>query len=165
MIRVTPVESFFPSPDRETDTLLVWSTSFEQRCLGFPQFLARSAPTYRADSVVVIDYDDRGDPAVRSRVPRFAPAVRRLGATFAADRRLHQETLDPYGVLDGVDYFHTLFNALPEQSSVVVDVSTLSKLHVLLLIEQRVGGSQMKLQLADEIGLGPSHLGTCSQLH
>jgi hypothetical protein len=129
---IVPASVVLPVGNRQQDTLLILSTSFEARCLGFASHLRERAPRYTPESVLVVHYDERGDVAIRARTTRFAPQLMVLARRIG--QRVLEDTIDPFGVVDASHSFRDLFAGLPESSSVVIDVSTLSKLHVLLLL-------------------------------
>jgi len=147
--RIMLAATLFPESGRDADSLLIVSSSFERRCLGFCSHLRKNAPHYRADQVLLLSYDDRGDATVRARVARFAPQLRTLVQTIATGNKIEQHTMDPYAILDAREYFGGVFASLPVNSSVVVDVSTISKLHLLYILDAAANSARIgRLKLA-----------------
>jgi hypothetical protein len=132
---IQTITGFFPVVSNKADSLLIASSSFERRCLGFAAHLGQHAGDYRANIVLMIKYSDRGDTAIRSRASRYAPQLRTLLERVAVGKRVEDQDLEPYGLIDGFQFFTGLFERVPVGSSVVVDISTLTKLHLLYLIE------------------------------
>lgn len=131
-MRVAPASTFLPAAEAGADTLYLASSSFERRCLQFASLLTRSAPNYRADGVELLRYSDRGDVAVRARVQRYYPKLRRLLERIGP---VNEQSVEPYAILEAGELFDEMFCALPRGSSVVMDVSTLTKLHVFYAID------------------------------
>lgn len=135
MTAIRPSAALLPHGGRSTDSLLLVSSSFERRCLGLASQLANQATGYKADSIVLIKYSDRDDLTIRARVNRFLPQLGAMLEPSSPSGSIRQQELDPYALIEGADYFSRLFNSVPTDASVVVDISTITKLHVLQLVE------------------------------
>jgi hypothetical protein len=129
------VSTFLPFKKRKADTLLLLCSSFEQRCLGFASHLMSRAAGYRAETVLVLTYDDREDSSVRARVGRFLPDLRKLAASLSVSGRPETQNIAPFGLIEGAEFFERLFATLPQEASVVVDISTMTRLHLLYMLE------------------------------
>lgn len=145
---VAIAHSFRPASRRRADTLLIASTSFERRCLGFASFLAEKAPAYRADNVLLLSYSERGDRVVRSRVQRFAPSLSKLLVNVCVTNRLDKQELEPYEIVSAFEIFQQIFSSISRGASVVIDISTITKVHLLYLLEAaRLSGRVEELRL------------------
>ena len=130
------------------DTLLITSSSFERRCLGFCSYLQEEAPKYRSETVLLLGYDDRGDSTIRRRVARHADELRALAKRIAIGGGVTSQTLDPYNIRETYSFFAEMFGCLPKASSVVVDISTLTKISLLYLLKAaKESGRVGKLRL------------------
>lgn len=134
-MQIGPLSTFLPNSEKEHDTLVILSSSFEQRCLGFANFLRRQASAYRTDGVLMLRFDDRGDALVRGRMNRLLPELRSLAKRIAADGRVDEHAMDPFSIVEAAEFYRGLFANMRRGASVVVDISTISKLHVLYILQ------------------------------
>jgi len=133
MSRVESLVSFRPSGSKDRDDLLVVSSSFERRCVGFCEFLASSASDYRAKSAICIRYSDRGDALIRSRAIRLGAELGALVDRIAESKL--DEHMEPYAIIEPIEVFRQHLDCLVPGASVVVDLSTITKLHCLYLVD------------------------------
>jgi hypothetical protein len=139
-----PASPFLPRyRGREADSLLIAASSFERRCLGFVSFLAQQEASYRAEQVVLLNYDDRGDALVRQRVARHRPELEQGLRRIASTNVIGQQSVGPYAVYDAIDTFGDLFRSVGQDASVVVDVSTMPKLHMLYLLRAAANSTRI----------------------
>lgn len=134
-MKIRPITAFFPEGKRAADNLLITSSSFEKRCLGFVSYLRKNAPEYRADAVLLIRYSERGDAAIAARARRWSGELVSLLQSVSNDGHVEHQFLDPYALIEAWQFFSAVFREIPNGSSVVVDISTMTKLHVMYLLE------------------------------
>jgi hypothetical protein len=145
---VAVAQTFRASGRRRADALLIASTSFERRCLGFATFLAEKAPSYKAEAVLLISYSDRSDRLIRARVQRFSPSLGELLKNVSEGRRVERQQLEPYEIVPAFELFQQVFSSIGRGSSVVVDISTITKVHLLYILEAaRLSGRVGELRL------------------
>lgn len=135
MMLVRPLVRLLPAYGRSADSLLVLVTSFERRCLGFAERALAQTPSYRVDRTLVLSYSDRGDRSVKDRVKRFASTLTSYADRLTVGGRVDRRNLEPFEISDAFENFLDCFHSIDNDSSVVVDVSTMTKLHVFYLLE------------------------------
>ena len=134
-MKVLPRKPVLPHVEGKPDTLLVVASSFERRCSGLVTRLAAQTPRYAADAIVLIRYDDRGDAAVGQKVEANLKEMMPSLTTLAGNKRVEPLELYPYDMLDAQKAFTTLFTSIPKGSSVMVDISALTKPHLIYLLQ------------------------------
>ena len=119
--------------DLRGDDLLVVSESFEARCVGLSDRLMSAGAGYVASRLAVIRYGDKGNRRVRERVRRHAAALRHATQALCPEDARTDYELDGHAVLTANKVFSDLLKSVADGGSVTVDISTLTKLHVLYL--------------------------------
>lgn len=132
---VRPIERLLPAYGRSADSLLVVTTSFERRCLGFVERALAQVPPYRVDRTLLISYSDRGDRSVKDGVKRFARTLKSYAERLTVKQKVDSRFLEPFEISEAYEIFLDCFRSIDHDSSVVVDVSTMTKLHVFYLLE------------------------------
>ena len=104
--------------------------SFERRCVGSLEYLARSGVALRR--VHLLEYPTRGFPEVIDRQLRRAHQDLVKASTRTASAQFESATVDAYASAQFEDYFSTLAETLGS-SALIIDISCMTKIHVVAL--------------------------------
>lgn len=142
-MKILPVDVFLSSRTDELDDLLVVVNSFERRCFAFLQKISQQHIPYKAKAVACVIYSDRGDLPIRQRAESNLKTLIRLAESASLYKKIYPIHLEPYDVLLPIRSFKNLFSSIPNKSSVVVDISTLPKIHLIYLIDEAVRSKRL----------------------
>jgi len=104
--------------------------SFERRCVGSLEYLARSGVALRG--VHLLEYPTRGFPEVIDRQLRRAHRDLVKASTHAANAQFETATVEAYASAQFEDYFSTLAETLGS-TALIIDISCMTKIHVVAL--------------------------------
>lgn len=130
---VRPLQSLVPVRG-SSDALFICASSFERRCVGVIERLRGQVPSYGAERVLLLRYSDRGDSRIKARVRDYEPFLREGLSRIGKGGLVEEEALEPFETMVPYGVFYNTFSVLSAGSAVVIDVSTIPKMHVLLLL-------------------------------
>jgi hypothetical protein len=113
--------------------ILITSSSFETRCLGVISMLSSELSRYSADHAVIVNYTDEGDADVGRRAEELGDALRYRVAAVTHGHEVEEITLEPHAMLPAASRFTELLDAAPVGSTITIDITTLTKPHVMFL--------------------------------
>ena len=142
---VLPMDIFLSGVEGKPDDLVILANSFEKRCIAFASKLERQPQRYKAQSVTLLTYSDRGDRLVRQKCNANFRSIERVGKDLSLTGNVYQLYLEPYEVLPAIRNFRNLFSSIANQSSVVVDISTIPKIHLIYLIDEAFNSNRVSI--------------------
>lgn len=115
---------------------LVVSASFEPRCAGATTLLRRPMSDYEPSYVALIEYGFEGDRSVERSSRLNGQVLLRELESLGGVGSLARLRLEPHETANASASFAAWMNLLPPGTCLTVDITTLTKLHVMLLLEE-----------------------------
>lgn len=147
-MRILHTEYCLPIQTNKDDDLLILANSFEKRCLSFAQKTAMQKTPFKAKSVILFTYSDRGDSFVKQKCKinykdllTYAKIISTSDVTVLS--------FEPYEIWSTIKMYKNIFASIPNDSSVTIDISTIPKIHLFYLLEEAHNSKRVnKLRLA-----------------
>lgn len=133
-----PVEISFLVGDQGRSHAYVTSTSFEYRCLGATQRLCAPLSSFSPAHVALIDYDSEGDDAVLARSRALKRQLTPLLKKLSGHGNVDTIEMAPHDLLDSTLLFEQWIEALPCETHLTLDITTLTKPHVMQFLNSAI---------------------------
>ncbi len=142
-MKVLPIDIFLSSYEEKNDDLLILVNSFEKRCYAFANRLVQQTQKYKAISVAIIMYSDRGDRLVKQKCNVNQKVLEHCAKNISINGNIYSIYLEPYEIFSTIRVFRDLFSSIPKDSSVVVDISTMPKMHLIYFIDEAYNSNRV----------------------